>query len=98
MVGGVADHAHMLIGHKTTHCPADLIREIKKASTDWLRLEQPDFSWQEGYGVSVSPERLDAVTKYIVKQPEHHAMKTFKEEWIELLKYARIEFDESQFV
>ena len=76
MIGGVADHVHMLIGQKTTHCPADLVREIKKASTDWLRVEQPDFSWQEGYGVfSVSPDRLDAVSKYIVKQPVHHSKK-----------------------
>ena len=98
MIGGVDDHVHLLIGQKTTHCPADLIREIKKASTDWLRVEQPDFSWQEGYGAfSVSPERLDAVSRYIAKQPEHHAKKTYREEWIELLKYARIEFDESQF-
>lgn len=97
-IGGVADHVHLLVGQKTTHCPADLIREIKKASTDWLRQAHPHFAWQEGYGAfSVSPERIPVVAKYIDRQEKHHAKKTFREEWIELLRYAGIEFDESQF-
>ena len=59
IVGGVEDHVHLLVGYKTTHCLADLIRETKKASTSWLKHEFSDFSWQEGGGVfSVSPERV----------------------------------------
>ena len=97
-VGGVADHVHLLFGMKSSDSVSAMVREIKKASTNWIRQEIPGFSWQAGYAAfSVSPERLDAVSKYIVKQPEHHAKKTYREEWIELLKYARIELDESQF-
>jgi len=29
-VGGVADHVHLLIGLKATHCLADVMRELKK--------------------------------------------------------------------
>ena len=98
MVGGVADHVHMLIGQKTTQCPADLVREIKKASTNWLQEKHRNFAWQEGYGAfTVSPERLSVISKYIENQPKHHEKKSFRDEWIEMLRYANIEFDESQF-
>lgn len=33
-VGGVADHVHLLVGIRTTHAVADLVRETKKASTE----------------------------------------------------------------
>jgi putative transposase len=32
-VGGVADHVHLLIGLKATHRLADVLRELKKASS-----------------------------------------------------------------
>jgi len=54
------------------------------------------FGWQEGYGAfSVSPERIPNVRKYIENQAEHHRTKTFREEYIELLRFAGIEFDEA---
>ena len=69
---------------------------LKKSSTSWIRHEYPDFSWQEGGGVfSVSPERIPKVRKYIENQVEHHRVKTFREEYIELLRFANIDFDES---
>ncbi len=98
IVGGVEDHVHLLVGFKTPHCLADIVREVKKSSNNWLRHEIPGFSWQEGGGVfSVSPERIPQVRKYIENQVEHHKTKTFREEYIELLRFAKIEFDESQF-
>ena len=97
IVGGVEDHVHLLIGFKTNQCLADLVREVKKSSTRWLQHEIPDFSWQEGGGVfTVSPERTAGVRKYIENQAEHHRTKTFREEYIELLRFANIDFDESQ--
>src|SRR5262249_49652968 len=35
-VGGVDDHVHLLVGHKATHCLADFVRELKKASSVWV--------------------------------------------------------------
>ena len=32
-VGGVADHVHLLVGLKATHCLADVMRELKKSSS-----------------------------------------------------------------
>jgi REP element-mobilizing transposase RayT len=30
IVGGVADHVHLLVGLKANHCLADIVRELKK--------------------------------------------------------------------
>lgn len=96
-IGGVADHVHLLLRLKATHCVADVVREIKKGSTKWFREELgvSDFAWQEGYGAfAVSPERMGGVTRYIENQEEHHRKKSFEEEYVELLRFAGIEFDE----
>ena len=96
IVGGTSDHVHLLFGFKSNQCIADLVRETKKASTNWMHGRNDEFYWQEGYGAfTVSPERLEVVTRYIQRQEKHHQKKTFREEFIELLRYARVEFDES---
>ncbi len=93
-VGGTADHVHLLVGIGTKQCVADIVREIKKASTNWAREEIPAFAWQAGYAAfSVSSERLNGVIKYIEGQPEHHHKMTFEEERVMLFKMAGIEFD-----
>jgi len=94
-VGGVADHVHLLVGTKPTHAPADVVREIKKASTAWVR-EKFDrkFSWQEGYGAfTVSRSLIDAVARYIDNQEEHHKKRSFQDEYIAFLQELEIEFD-----
>ncbi len=35
-VGGVADHVHLLVALKPTHCLSDFVRELKKASSLWV--------------------------------------------------------------
>ena len=34
-LGGMEDHVHLLLSLKTTDAPADLVRELKKASSVW---------------------------------------------------------------
>ena len=95
-VGGTADHIHLLVSLKSTHCLADFMRELKKASSSWVRGEigQSKFGWQEGYGAfTVSPTACEAVKKYIRNQEEHHRTKTFREEFVEFLEQAGVEFD-----
>ena len=36
-VGGVADHVHLLVSLKPTACLSDFMRELKKASSSWIR-------------------------------------------------------------
>ena len=53
------------------------------------------FAWQDGYGgFSVSKSDVPDVVSYIKNQREHHRRKTFREEYVELLRANGIEYDE----
>jgi REP element-mobilizing transposase RayT len=96
-IGGVADHVHLLIGLKPTHCLSDFMRELKKASSVWVveKMSQKQFHWQEGYAAfTVSPSARESVQRYIAGQEEHHRAKTFREELVEFLKKSGMEYDE----
>ena len=95
-VGGVADHVHLLVGLKATHCLADVVRELKKASSTWVHDEigLHAFAWQEGYAAfTVSAPSREAVRHYIANQEDHHRVKSFRGELIEMLTKAGIEYD-----
>lgn len=95
-IGGVADHVHLLVGLRATHCLADFMREVKRQSSVWVRdeLRITGFAWQEGYSAfTVSPTALGGVRSYIETQDEHHRQRTFRDELIELLTKAEIMFD-----
>ena len=95
-IGGVADHVHLLVGLKATHCLADVMRELKKSSSLWVHdvIGQPDFAWQEGYAAfTVSATSRGGVRAYIANQEEHHRVKSFRAELIEMLEKAEVTFD-----
>lgn len=97
-INGVADHIHFFIGMKPNCCLSDLVREVKKASNEFIRgnkLSKFKFSWQEGYGAfSYNHTQVDDVVKYIMNQKEHHRKVTFKDEYTGFLKKFNIEHDE----
>jgi REP element-mobilizing transposase RayT len=98
IVGGVADHVHLLFRLPKTMSVADLVRELKRASSKWIKAEQPtlgDFHWQQGYGAfSISPAHVDALVQYIANQVEHHRTVSFQEEFRRLCNKYGIEIDE----
>ena len=99
-VGGTADHVHLLVGLKSTHRLADFMRELKKATSIWVhqQIGLGAFAWQEGYGAfTVSPSAIPQVQKYIANQEEHHRTRTFREELLELLERAGVEYDSEYF-
>lgn len=95
-VNGVEDHIHILVGLNPAQAIADLVRDIKTASNEWInkkRWFQGRFSWQEGYGAfSYSRSQLDRVAKYVMNQPEHHAKRTFRDEYLTLLRKFDVAF------
>ena len=95
-VGGWNDHVHLLIDLRPTHVLSDVVREIKKASTSWVR-EQTGvrtFQWQEGFGAfTVGHRERGAIGKYIAQQEQHHGAKGSREEFLDLLHEAGVEFD-----
>jgi len=95
-VGGVADHVHILASLRPVHCVADVIRDLKKDSTNWVKQNfRRDYAWQEGYAAfTVSPSAIDAVRNYIANQEAHHRRHSFVDELRELLGKAGVEYDE----
>ena len=79
------------------HRLADVLRELKAVSSSWVHNEigMRAFGWQDGYGAfTLSASQCEAVRGYIEQQDEHHRTRTFREEYLELLRRSGVEFDE----
>ncbi|MHB0972156.1 MAG: transposase [Thermoanaerobaculia bacterium] len=96
-IDGWFDHRHVLAWHPPSLAVADLVRELKCRSTDWInagRRVRGRFGWQSGYSAFRVPRsNIDAVRAYIANQEEHHRTVTFQEEWIAFLRKNEIAFD-----
>ena len=96
-INSMPDHIHILVGLNPEQSIANLVRDIKRASTEYLRsnnLIGSNFYWQSGYGAfSYSQSQIDNVIKYINNQQIHHKRKTFYEEYLEFLEKFKIQFD-----
>lgn len=97
-IGGYTDHIHALFALSRTVTIAEIVEEVKKRSSKWIKTkgtEFEEFAWQGGYGAfSVSQSNADAVKKYIENQKHHHTNSDFKTEFRELLRKHEIEYDE----
>jgi putative transposase len=97
-INGTSSHIHIFIGMKPSCCLSDLVREIKKSSNEFIqekRFTPFKFEWQSGYGAfSYNHSQLDNVYNYILNQKEHHKKKTFKDEYLDFLKYFQIDYKE----
>jgi REP element-mobilizing transposase RayT len=97
-VGGVEDHVHILCRLGKTIPIAELVRELKRESSKWIKEQSPDlanFYWQAGYGAfSISPADVPRVQEYIRNQEEHHKTVTFQDEFRRICQKYGIEFDE----
>ena len=81
---------------KATHCLAEVMRELKKASSLWVHEELgiARFAWPEGDAAfTVSATARESVRSHIANQPEHHRVKTFREEVLEMLEKAGVSYD-----
>ncbi len=96
IINGVPNHIHILLGTKPNCNLSDLVRDIKANSSRWINekgLIDGKFEWQSGFGAfTVSQTHKDVVINYIKNQKEHHRIKTFKEEYIEILRSYEIEY------
>ena len=92
------DHIHLLIGYHPADLIPDLVEDIKTSTTHWVkenRLSTFKFEWQKGYGAFThSKSQIDTVAKYIVNQDDHHKKRTFREEYLEILRKNEMEFSE----
>ena len=97
-VGGVADHVHLAVRLSRTLSVADLVKEVKTASSKWVKTQDAtfhEFAWQQGYGVfSVGMSQKETLLHYIETQEEHHRTRTFQDEYRDFLTKYGIEYDE----
>ncbi|HMM81232.1 MAG TPA: IS200/IS605 family transposase [Pyrinomonadaceae bacterium] len=97
-IGGVADNIHILIGIAPNISISDLVRDIKANSSKFIndhKYVRGQFRWQEGFGAfSYSRSHLNAVAKYVLNQEAHHLKRSFKDEYLRLLKRFDVEYEE----
>ena len=97
-INGMADHVHILLGLKPDMALSDLVRDIKANSAKFInqhRFVSGKFAWQEGYGAfSYGRSQLDSIIRYIQNQEKHHNRRTFKDEYLSLLRKFEVAFDD----
>ncbi len=98
VVGGVADHVHILFDMGKMHAPVKFVEQAKRESSKFMKTlgaKYKGFYWQRGYGMfSVSPTHLADVEAYVRSQEEHHQKKTFQEEFRTFLERYGIDYNE----
>ncbi len=98
VINGVEDHIHILISIDPSQAISDIVRDIKTNSSRWInqrKFTKKEFAWQSGYGAfSVSGDHIKNTIRYIERQEEHHAKKSFKKEYLKLLELYEIEYND----
>ncbi len=91
-INGYTDHVHGLISLGAGQTIKDTLQLLKGESSHWFNkagFPTGKLYWQDDYyAVSVSNSGLAAVQMYIDGQVAHHQVKTFAEEYEELIKHA----------
>lgn len=81
--GGI-DHLHVLLHLHPAQNLAQVVRQIRSESAEWLnttRIVAEPFEWEEDYiAYSVSPNVIRQVSDYIDRQEEYHLQKSYAEE------------------
>jgi REP element-mobilizing transposase RayT len=97
IVNGVEDHVHCFLGLKPVVSVSELMKTVKAKSSKYIndhKLTKSRFEWQEGYGVfSYDQSSVDAVYNYILNQEEHHKKQTFRDEYLDLLKMFKVDYN-----
>lgn len=96
-VGGMPNHIHILIALPSDIAVAKAVQTVKANSSRWMGEHGLNFAWQEGYrAFSVSTSNLRTVKDYIKRQPEHHAKRSFDDEFIALLRKSGVTYDPAE--
>lgn len=95
-IGGWKDHVHVFFELPPSMKISDIMRDLKAVTSKWIndnKLVKGKFQWQEGYGAfSYSRSQRNNVIQYIINQEEHHRIKTFREEYLDMLRKFEIEY------
>ena len=95
-IGGVSDHVHLLVGLRATHCLADVMRELKSVSSGWFMTKLRSVTLVGRKVTADSPLARHSEMQFertLISQEEHHRTRTFRDEYLELLKLSGVGFD-----
>ncbi len=99
---GTPNHVHLLVSQSKNISLSDLLRELKKSSSLWIKTKDKafkSFQWQAGFGAfSIGQSQIETVKNYIAKQKEHHKTELFEDEYRKFLQKYEIDFDEKYFL
>jgi len=97
-INGMPDHIHWVIGLNPREALSDLIRDTKSNATQFMNGKGwfgGGYAWQSGYGAfSYSRSQLDTVIRYVMNQKSHHLKRSFRQEYVSLLRRFQVDFDE----
>jgi REP element-mobilizing transposase RayT len=100
-INGMEDHIHILCDLHPSIALADLLRDMKTASSIWLKQSElfPKFQgWADGYAAfTYAWNDKDIIINYIKHQREHHKKESFSDELRRILKEQGIEVNEKYF-
>ena len=97
IINGMPDHVHCLFLLSPQKSIAEVVKQVKGSTSHWVNQQEElaqfcvkqagrAFAWQTGYAAySVSESVVDKVYQYILRQKEHHARRSFQEEYEEFL-------------
>jgi putative transposase len=98
VINNMPDHVHLFVGLRPDASLSDLVRDIKAASSKFINEQRwvvGRFGWQEGFGAfSYARSQLNTVIQYIQNQQQHHAGKTFRQEYVEMLEKFGVTYDQ----
>jgi REP element-mobilizing transposase RayT len=96
--GGTANHIHLLILLSKTIGLSELVGDIKRNSSRWIKTKGDSFKtfrWQDGFGAfSVGQTQVPMVKEYIANQKEKHGKQKFEDEMRMFYDKYNIEYDE----
>lgn len=94
---GTSNHSHFLTSLGRNDVGA-LIGDMKRDSSLWIKKQSSKFAgfyWQKGYGAfSIGQSQVEAVSRYIANQKEHHKAQSYEDEFRELCRKYDVDFDE----
>jgi putative transposase len=98
IINGMDDHVHLFLGLNPNLSVSETVKEIKRVSSVFINQHhffRGKFEWQNGYGgFSYSHSHIGRVYDYILNQEIHHKKRTFREEYMDLLKKFEVRFED----
>lgn len=88
-VGGMPDHAHILLSLPPTMPIAKALQLIKGGSSKWINdhLPRRSFAWQDAYAAfSIGISQVENTVRYINNQERHHKRMSAADELARMLE------------